>query len=398
MIRLRTAFLVCAAGVLATLSIAAAAQDPEPRAADPSASASAVPLRALPPARVELLRGLTAGPDEGCFDSTHWRERLLQGDLELRELAFEELIQRISRCAEGQRVMQEWAQGSEPELAWSARLALRELRRSPSVRWIHVADLSAPPLTQPNAGHIETSEPSDSGLHLRHFPGLVEGMFAQGGGLSLHRPRTWTLPPAHVHELPTPKGVEGRQGYSLRMGEGGVSLEIVQQLAEDETRRTFTGANLEQILEANPELRALLQVRSHSEGSPHALMIGGVIVTNGRQPAGDYLGVECEPLSAERARLLEIDPSCGLVVERMMPGSIAACIELQRGDVLLELNGRKLRTSADLRAAIHGAVDKGRVVVRLVDGEGQTRTLSWEPAEDEGSPAPTATEATGSGR
>jgi hypothetical protein len=374
----RLALSACAVGWLCTFS-ASAQEQGEPRS---------VPLRELPPARELLLRA-----ERECFDEASWRQRLLQADLERRELAFEELLALMVRCGQARRAVEGWAGGAEPELGWSARLALRELRLRMPAGW------SAEPGFLPSRTVLSDPGEPPLGSRLRHFHGLPEGLFAQGGSLlSLHRPR--------VFRLPVESAASDARAYRLRMKAEGVELEILQSGPQGESRRSFRAPSLAELLGEHPELlgelpelqawsaerspdgalslqwnrsRVRLSLDPFAQpASPRSLALGGEPLL-GEASAGLLLGVECEPLGSAEARRLGVEPGLGLLVERIYPGSIAMRLDLRRGDVLLALNGAPLRCTADLRSALKAVEPGSGLLLQFLDRDGQSRTLRWEP-------------------
>src|SRR5688572_13676480 len=62
-------------------------------------------------------------------DLEGWRKRLSAEDLDERERAFDELVAAAQRQPALQQALEEWSRdAADPDLAWSARLALREMR------------------------------------------------------------------------------------------------------------------------------------------------------------------------------------------------------------------------------------------------------------------------------
>jgi len=86
------------------------------------------------------------------------------------------------------------------------------------------------------------------------------------------------------------------------------------------------------------------------------------------------------PLSAEEATALGLEPGVGLRIERVEPGSIAQQLGLQRGHVLLEMNGVSLRSRDDVSRQLQAREERGPVEVIVIDRWGQRRTRSWKPA------------------
>ena len=59
-----------------------------------------------------------------------WKKRLADSDLERRESAFDDVVERARGDRDLRNALEQTAQATDaPELAWTARMALRELRR-----------------------------------------------------------------------------------------------------------------------------------------------------------------------------------------------------------------------------------------------------------------------------
>jgi len=98
------------------------------------------------------------------------------------------------------------------------------------------------------------------------------------------------------------------------------------------------------------------------------------IPTEGKGPQpSSGLGVELSPLTAELAQRFGIERKQGVVVVRVVPGSPAASAGLLPGDVLLELDKKKLNAPGDVKAAL--AAGKGPVLL-LVERGGRTRYVA----------------------
>jgi len=70
------------------------------------------------------------------------------------------------------------------------------------------------------------------------------------------------------------------------------------------------------------------------------------------EQARQKLGLQTQDLTAELAALLDLSPQRGVLVADVAPGSPAANVGLQRGDVLIKANDQALQSAADLDAAL----------------------------------------------
>ncbi len=87
-------------------------------------------------------------------------------------------------------------------------------------------------------------------------------------------------------------------------------------------------------------------------------------------PAGEadaVLGLDLAPLDAATRQRLGKDAPTGVLIGRVAPASDAAAKGLRRGDVITRVNGREIRTPADVRAAVTEArgQDRGAVLLRV---------------------------------
>ena len=91
--------------------------------------------RKLPQAfRVQVNPG-----QEEAFDAEHWLILLEERDLDLREESFDRLLRVARGSSEARKFLEELAESEERELAWTARMALRELkntRKSPAFAFL----------------------------------------------------------------------------------------------------------------------------------------------------------------------------------------------------------------------------------------------------------------------
>ena len=83
----------------------------------------------------------------------------------------------------------------------------------------------------------------------------------------------------------------------------------------------------------------------------------------------EKLGIAVSKLTNELKRQYKIESRTGLVVVEVADGSAAQAAGIQEGDLLREVNGKKVNDAGDLR----GAVRRGnKSVVFLIEREGRT--------------------------
>jgi S1-C subfamily serine protease len=95
---------------------------------------------------------------------------------------------------------------------------------------------------------------------------------------------------------------------------------------------------------------ATLAERPAQGGGPQPLPPGPGGTPGLRRPA--FLGVQIEPLTAERAKALGVKAEAGVVVMEVIPKSPAAQAGLQTDDVITAVNKESVRDPDELRAAV----------------------------------------------
>jgi hypothetical protein len=313
--------------------------------------AGAVVQEGLPPVEPE---DPVAAPDEDTR-ADRWRERLREPDLDRREQHFGRLIEAVRRTPRLRTSLEAWAADTaDPELAWTARLALRELARQPA--WGFQVG--------PGAQGFGPHNPwfSDPFQAFRRDPG--------GGGIP------------DLESLLPEVGAGGSESFRLSMGPDGVRLEVTRTVDGESSTTVYEGESLEALLEANPELESKLR------GNARGFALGRVPLFEAPRKAPaepapvrtDVLGVFLRDLTVEERQRLALDGEVGLYVEDVADGTIAALLGLRQGHVLVELNGRVLKTRDDVTAALAERDPEGEVTVVLVDRAGRRRPRTWRPA------------------
>lgn len=293
------------------------------------------------------------------FQADEWKAALGVADLERREHNLEALLQRARLDPVARAFLEELARDpAAGELAWTARLALRELGRA---RFAPRASLLGP-------DPLGTAGRMDEVLKELLGPGLVRPGQAGRGGFAL-------------------EGLGGR--VRLEQGEGFARLELLQGSGPAAERRVFEGASLEAILRAHPELAGLLGgLAQPSGGAPEAgarARIDGPTFATPLGPAQrsaplttDKLGVIVTPVTAEDALALGLAAGQGLEVARVLPESFAALLGVAPGDVLLELDGVALRTADDIERVMKARAKDAELALSWVDGLGQRQKKTWK--------------------
>lgn len=315
------------------------------------------------------------------FCADDWRARIAGSDLDQREQDFAKLVQLARRDPAVREEVQEWAREGDGELAWTARLILREVERRPG-------------LGGANAFMLPDGLDLFSGSDLS---GLMEDM----------HDFTWRFPGGRALQmLPDPQALSGggaakseSKQFSLQVGPDGVICKIIEDVDGEKQEKEWKADSLEQLLLDHPELQD--RIGTGDAGSvfhwltPGSVRLRGLGQFDGwngllyspdsASPRTDILGVFVHPLDASEAPRYGLEAGVGLVVERTQPGSMAEALGIQRGHVLVELNGRALKSSDDLTDMLAARGESAEVKVELIDRWGQQRTRIWKP---DGSTAP----------
>jgi len=316
------------------------------------------------------------------FDRGRWKERLLEGDLEQRERSFDALLKRARLDPVARAFLEELATDQKGgELAWTARLALRELGRATM------------PMQGPMQGFLG-ADPFGSAQRMQEW---MEELFGRDGfGLMVRHPSRSPVPLA---------GGAGTSGRSLRIEqtEHGARVLITETIDGAEKTREFQGNSLEEILAANPELEGELGGLSLRVGRgvpiglefdlgkrqdrlrrfPRGVQEGPGLAPQGRSlpVLTDRLGVIVRPVSAARARELGLEDQ-GLLVERSYAETYAHLLGVKAGDVLIELNKVALRTDADIESVMRAREPEDELTLVWLDELGQRQEKTWRPDPD----------------
>ncbi len=333
------------------------------------------------------------------FDREEWIERLTETDLEARERTYIDLVRRAKIDPLARAFLEELAQDSaRPELAWTARLALREIGRP---------TFSFPGVLPDDLGGF--------GLD-----GRMEEMLRQ---LWQEHPSFPFSPPQRprlrlqVPPSPSPPG-SGSSERSVQVQETpeGAKIVITETVDGKESTREFEGQSLEEILEQNPELSEELHFSVIPDGfrlhwqhqdrwqgllapfeygdegrrlpeaffERHGLFDRSELdrffapTEKSRAFRTDVLGVVIDS-AISKDRAAELGAQSGLIVQSVSPGTIAALLGIRSGDVLLEVNGKPLARAQDITNELETRAEDGSLTVVWIDDLGQRNTKTWTP-------------------
>ena len=357
--------------------------------------------------RVDVLEDETAPGDEAVatrFDREQVITLLTDQDLDRREGSFDALV-RSARFDRGvYRLLSEISESRvDLELAWTARLALREVARGPMP-----------------FGAFGTADPGWRSLLQQEGMGDLDQLWGPG----LENLRVWGLQDVFpgIFGGP-PQGAGEIRNVEIQQDEQGVTLRIHETVdGETQPVREYRGESIEAILDANPELHEEMEFQGE-------ILPGGIRFRLSWPPSGrsdrnlqelleqlrrrgdpgeafrkfldprrpglkeyvtplrpseavrtDVLGVRVAAVSPERAEDLGLEKGQGLYVASAYPGTIAHILGIGPGDVLLEVNGRPVAAADDVSAALAERTEGAPVTVVWIDAVGEKHTRSWRPA------------------
>ena len=85
---------------------------------------------------------------------------------------------------------------------------------------------------------------------------------------------------------------------------------------------------------------------------------------DGEREGGGRFGMTVEPLTPELAGRLDVDRDVkGVLITEIDPAGVAAAAGLREGDVIQQVNGRAVRSAAEIRDALSAASDKPAVLL-----------------------------------
>jgi hypothetical protein len=314
----------------------------------------------------------SALPPQDLSDAQAWRELLAEPQLELREKSFDALVARAAAdSAEFARLEALAGDPAGGEFAWSCKLALREAR-----------------------GRLETH----GATPLDPFEALRQRMFTDPfqadpfGGFMWIEP-SQVMPGGalgHFQLRPSGPGVSSRvESFRLEMGPNGITARLSKKNEKGETEESeYTAKSIEELLAQHPELSAQLghgasgvgatqQAWGLRLGAPDVGLDSGVRALRLGRANTEVLGVYISQDDETQA-----DEQDGLLIKGVQPGSLASEMQLKPGQVLLEINGRALKSTSDISTALRERAPQQTLEVKLRNPEGGVETKTWTPSQD----------------
>ena len=313
---------------------------------------------------------------ETRVDRETWSRRVTATDLDERELHVDELIRLATTDDHLRLMLEEWAvDNSDTERAWTARMALREVRRSPLSKAAPAPPASTGAFDFSHVRELQRElEDAILRLHDPHFGGWLQGF---GQDLDL------MFAPGNANRIDESKSLQ------LEVGPDGVRCQLSECIDGQEVKQEFRADSYEELLEANPELREHLNQEDGSglqfrtfEFQPDFFfgLDSGFDPVDTRAPARtDRLGIETTLPDAERVAKLGLQEGQGLLVVRVLPRSIASALGIRRGDLVVEMDGRPIFGGRDVRQVLTERAREAELRVVVVTSRGQRKELLWKP-------------------
>jgi hypothetical protein len=320
-------------------------------------------------------------------DLSAWKDRLTARDLDRREQAYGDFVAALRQDPSLRRAVEEWRGGSDTDLAWTSRLALREVNDA-------------------SGGALRRAPFSGQGFAPNDLRSRLDDMQRQFGDLD-HMfedfERRLNQAPGGMGQNPrsfAPNGTtQEHQSYSLEVTPDGVKVEVEENVNGKVEKKLYEAKTLDELYAANPELKDKLGAHVDIPAGPHGLWpgfddnhpFGGLSVP--RSGGGmrsftplplagemrtDRLGVGVEIPTADERKSAHIDDGVGLKVMSVEPNSIGSKIGIEPGDVVIEVNGRTVKGVPDVLEVLAQRKLDQDVVVTVVDADAQKRMLTWK--------------------
>jgi hypothetical protein len=281
---------------------------------------------------------------EQVFQASEWRERLSQRDLNAREQSYAELLELARKDARIADEVRAWSRGQD-ELAWSARLLLRELDRRGARGALRTFRTDGWGDMQERMHERMQERMQDLQQRMERLREEVERDF----GRAFEREGPMTRQQRQVETRQDPNGA--RVEVRTRTGNGPEEVKV------------YEGRTLDEIYQAHPELEAENALKDQLAPPSRMPMVPDRRVLQPMQQRS-VLGVMCQPKDG------------GLQIEEVVDGSIAAQVGLRAGDVLLELNGTPVPSREEVARVLQDRRPGEDLVIVIQDANGKRRTLT----------------------
>ncbi len=304
-------------------------------------------------------------------DRESWSQRLTVTDLDQRELALDELVAQARNDDHLRLMVEEWAvDPSNTERAWTARMALRELKQKHTPRANSPIDAYRHGLGQM---FDLQKEIEDAFLRLDdpHFGGWVDGFSHDLDNM--------------FRQLQTDQSscAEESKSLSLQVAPDGVRCQLSECIDGQEVKKEFQADSYEELLEAHPELQKHLDGQLPQLPGMSLVPLTLPELQNGLTATApdrvDRLGIQTTAPPKLRLDRAGLDEGQGLLVIRVLPLSLASVLDIRRGDIVVELDGVPVFSGQDVRRALAERDSKAELRVVVINSRDQRKELVWKP-------------------
>jgi serine protease Do len=109
-----------------------------------------------------------------------------------------------------------------------------------------------------------------------------------------------------------------------------------------------------------------------------------IIATPFLEGPGSFIGVSVRDVTADEAAKARLQPAGGVLVEEVTSGTPAAQAGLQKGDIIVDFDGERVRSARQFTRLVQDT-PSGRPVRATLLREGSRRTVDLTPQQREGS-------------
>lgn len=351
------------------------------------------------------------------FSSAEWLNRLSNHDLAQRESDYAQFIALARKDPRAMAWIEERAEDpSNPDLAWTARLALRELRSQYSLRGM-IGIPGQNGVGNQGLGHSPFGQ--ELNQLFEHFQELNRGFGfgAPGQGIpGLGFPGQEFFNNGFFERgFPSlPPGASGKSmssNFKLEVGPDGVTATETKIEGGEEVTNEYKAGSMEELLELYPELKDRLQTGGRrslfmdlgpgakgfffggesgrgSGSNPFDFDNGSVQGQamdeffgdgSAQEPRTDVLGVYLNPVDIMRQERLELGENEGLLVLGTEPGTIAHALGITAGDVIVEINGQAIDSRESVTRIMGEREAKSELTVLFYDNWGEQQRRIWSP-------------------
>ena len=271
----------------------------------------------------------------------------------------------------------------DPEVQWRAKRLLERVQNDSATAKEKTDDWTLPPLWKPRDlssmfGSVFDRLEDDFGFDVPRRSFFNDSFF---GDL---REQMKSLEERLRDAGDTGAGINGKsQGLQMRVGPDGVRVEVREEDESGEsTVRTYEAPDLDTFRDKYPEVAKQYLGRDGEAFTwrldPKEFFSGLPILgfpADATADQGRALGVSVRSIGSDLRAFLGIDDARGLLVEEVMPDSLASKLKIEPRDVILDVEGKAVGSVRDVRRALKAADSSVEV---CVNRKGSELTLKAE--------------------